>query len=150
MEQELELKTSPKDIARRIKNIRLENKWKFDEMLEVLNNTKTGYTISMSTLKAISGGINEIGFKFLVILTSIGYNPLWVLTGLGEKKLTKGASTVMTDIHKFRVELAEERARYEKLNANFNQAHRDIEYLLRENQQLREEFEVFKRELRVS
>ncbi len=143
MDQELELKTSPKDIAKRIKNIRIENKWTFEQMLEVLNNTKTGYSISISTLKSIAGGTYEIGFKFLVILTSIGYNPLWVLTGLGEKKITKESSTVMTDIHKFRVELAEERARYEKLNANFNQAHRDIEYLKRE-------LELLKRELRVS
>jgi hypothetical protein len=132
-------KASQKETIKRLQNIRLENKWTLVKMHEKLNSNKEGFTVSLSGFKAIMLGKYDISRPLLLALCAIGYDPYWVLTGLGEKKLTKEASTMITDIHKFRVELATRTAKIEVLEANLNQAHRDIEYLKREFELMRSE-----------
>src|SRR5688572_25050585 len=146
-DQELIFKASQKETIKRLQTIKLENKWTLIIMHETLNGNKEGFTVSLSGFKAILSVKYDISRRLLLALCAIGYDPYWVLTGLGEKKLTKEASTMITDIHKFRVELATRTAKIEVLEANLNQAHKDVQYVLKENQKLREDFDSLKREL---
>lgn len=123
-EESILLKSSPKELGKRIAIVMKENGdlsyREFGTLCDVSHTT---------IANAVKGGKNEINFNILrTICIKLGYSSNWLILGQGNKRPEKKIKPYV-DMQRFMVELDLERASRQKLEANINALYKRVEYL---------------------